>query len=593
VDIDPFAVQTSQLGMFLELYRKPGVWQALAPKNRFDFDKIVSQGDSLSESSLKLFRKFEPDLIIGNPPYGVSVTDPEIEKRFDLGSADSYGYFIAQAIESLGAKGHLFFIVSNTFLTTRTHVPLRKKIAEESTLQSVYMIHRNAFPGRDVFCCLLHLSSKQFSNPSATFRYCDAWPIHPGDPNYLFAMERWSGRSSRKLPETLYGEYEILNELLGLRIMPPHPNEVEKATKPCAPRGLLDRAKVVYPIVGGLPSLFLFCSDRPYKQHVKETIVSFPSLGKVDVLAIKREAKSVPILKLWQLAQVRVGLQTSDDEHFLRKTKGVVPNARRRYIQDVEKRCTVSSGQLARLPDDQKKNGIPVVDPKRDQYFIPFDKGGEQDTAAGELRAFWSPVDYWINWSETAVKELKKRNAWKQGTPKRPRFQNSEHYFKQGIRFTNTGLYAPTFEMSFGAVFGHMGSLILPFEPSITNYLLAVLNSPLTRYLTKNFLQHSVHTEIDIIRQIPIAVPTAQQLKSINVLCEKIFAKKKKGQSADQEMNAAWRLVYGVYGITNEDQDEIETWFKRRYPNFGRNRPTNGASPVARGSGRRTQRRKH
>ncbi len=592
VDIDPFAVQTSQLGMFLELYRKPGVWQALAPRNRFDFDKIVSQGDSLSVARLKQFKKFEPDLIIGNPPYGVSVTDPEIEKRFQLGSPDSYGYFIAQAVEALGEKGHLFFIVSSTFLTTRTHIPLRRKIAEGSTLRSVYTVHRNAFPGRDVFCCLLHLSSKRLASPSATFRYCDAWPISPSDPNYLHAMEKWSGRSNRKLPETLYSEYEIMLDLLALRVMPPHPNEVEKAAQACAPRSLLDRTSVVYPIFGGLPSLSLLCADLPYRNQVKELSIKFPSLGDVDALAVKRQAKVVPIVKLWQLAQVRQGLVTADDNYFLRKTPGVIPNARRRSMKDVNPRCTITPKQLADLSGDHKTDGIPVIDPQRDRYFVPFDKGGEQDTAAGELRAFWSPIDYWINWSEQAVKELKRRNKFPPGTSKKPRLQNVEHYFKLGIRFTRAGLYAPMYELSFGGVFSDKGSLILPFDARLAKFLLTVLCSPLARYLTKNFLQHSVMTEIDIIRQIPIVVPTARQLKDIEKICDKILAKKQKGHSAEKEMQAAWRLVYGLYRIPKADQKEIDTWFKRRYPNFGRNRPTSGASPKARGSGRRTPRQK-
>ena len=31
-----------------------------------------------------------------------------------------------------------------------------------------------------------------------------------------------------------------------------------------------------------------------------------------------------------------------------------------------------------------------------------------------------------------------------------------------------------------------------------------------------------------------------------------------------------WNLIYEIYDCPAEDRKEIDTWFKRRYPNFGR-----------------------
>ena len=126
IDIDPFAVQTTQLGMFLELYRFGDLWKALAPNEKFDFSRVVAQGDFLENGFFKTFPYFKPDLIIGNPPYGVKVTDT-VKKRFNLGSKDSYGCFILQSINNLKNEGYLLFIVSNTFLMTKTHEDLASK----------------------------------------------------------------------------------------------------------------------------------------------------------------------------------------------------------------------------------------------------------------------------------------------------------------------------------------------------------------------------------------------------------------------------------------------------------------------------------
>lgn len=190
IDIDPFAVQTTQLGMFLELYRSSALWKALAPDEKFDFSKVVAQGDFLEDGFFKKFSDFKPDLIIGNPPYGVKVTDTT-KKHFNLKNKDSYGCFILQSINTLKDQGHLLFIVSNTFLMTKTHESLRKEIFNRAQIKSVFQLHRNAFPGRDVFPCIFHLKKESVSEKnrdSTYYEFIDAWPIHPKDKDYELAL---------------------------------------------------------------------------------------------------------------------------------------------------------------------------------------------------------------------------------------------------------------------------------------------------------------------------------------------------------------------------------------------------------------------
>ena len=211
IDIDPFAVQTTQLGMFLELYRSPELWKALAPSEKFDFSKVVAQGDFLENGFFKKFSGFKPDLIIGNPPYGVKITDT-VKERFNLGSKDSYGCFILQSINTLKEQGHLLFIVSNTFLMTKTHENLRKEIFNRTQIKSILQLHRNAFPGRDVFPCIFHLK-KEFvpekDRDSTYYEFIDAWPIHPTkDKDYKAALS-YLKKKYNKIERTKLHFYKI------------------------------------------------------------------------------------------------------------------------------------------------------------------------------------------------------------------------------------------------------------------------------------------------------------------------------------------------------------------------------------------------
>ena len=214
------------------------------------------------------------------------------------------------------------------------------------------------------------------------------------------------------------------------------------------------------------------------------------------------------------------------------------------------------------------------MDPSSDQYFVPFDKGGEQDTAGGELNNFWKPVDYWIDWSERAVRTLKERNKWPCGTSKKPRFQNAKYYFHTGIVCTVTGLYAPTYRLNFGGIFGVKENLILPFDKSLNKYLLIILSSNLMRYFAKNFIQNTVDFMTNYFHYLPIAIPTQQQLQKAEAICDSVIQLKKKRyreKGLTAKVNKLVEpFVNKLYDLDKDDILEIETWFKRRYPHFGR-----------------------
>jgi hypothetical protein len=122
-DIDPFAVQLTLLSTFLEQLKdnvRPvegdkELWLAdrsvdtqnsldpitVDPDADFDMEKTGDLSAARSRrASCK--RAASPDIIIGNPPYGVAVVKgARYDTVYDLSSKDSYGYFIVNAIARL------------------------------------------------------------------------------------------------------------------------------------------------------------------------------------------------------------------------------------------------------------------------------------------------------------------------------------------------------------------------------------------------------------------------------------------------------------------------------------------------------------
>lgn len=103
------------------------------------------------------------DIVIANPPYGVKVDD-ELYNQSNLGSKDSYGFFIKLAIETLlKPNGTLVYIVSDTWLTIKTHFELRQLVLKNQ-LHKIIRLHADTF-GAVVNTCIVALSKHSPSPP--------------------------------------------------------------------------------------------------------------------------------------------------------------------------------------------------------------------------------------------------------------------------------------------------------------------------------------------------------------------------------------------------------------------------------------------
>ena len=191
-------------------------------------------------------------------------------------------------------------------------------------------------------------------------------------------------------------------------------------------------------------------------------------------------------VKLSDISDVKVGLQTGDNEYYLRKCEG----ARGNY-QMLDESLLLTDYEIAILSDDEKENGI---DPHRygGKHFLPYDKGGASDAQGGWLPNYYVPTQYFINWSKSAVNRLK--------NDPRARFQNSQFYFKEGLTFSSRGEYSPTFRIKCPGPFDKESSCI--FSNSDTVNLIGILASKTIKYLFRSFIQDTVSSDVDSLKEI-------------------------------------------------------------------------------------------
>lgn len=270
----------------LEQKIKDGTYKLFKPD--FHFSEVF---DRKNESGNKIGGF---DIVIGNPPYGVAVDD-DIKDLHGLRSKDSYGVFISTALKRfLKSGGVLSFIVSDTWLTIKSHKSLREQVINKR-LHKIVRLHQDCFEAT-VNACVMSLSNKLDDNNkliAADLSNISTRKDIEELRNVLYHLEEHVGKSTSKL-----GVYSYQQSLI--------------------------KSNSNEPIFVASPNLFRFMS------HSNGVIKLSPSL-----------------------ADVKKGIDTGENKYFLYQN----PNTRGSY-RIVPQDFVLSDDQIFELSSDEKRNGI-------------------------------------------------------------------------------------------------------------------------------------------------------------------------------------------------------------------------------------------
>lgn len=108
------------------------------------------------------------DIIIGNPPWGSSLSEEEkrLCKRTFLTASlsnnfESYNLFIEKSLSMLTPKGILTFILPEAILNVASHSSIRKIILDSCSFQTISFLKKNTFSNVQCPAIILKLSLKQ------------------------------------------------------------------------------------------------------------------------------------------------------------------------------------------------------------------------------------------------------------------------------------------------------------------------------------------------------------------------------------------------------------------------------------------------
>ncbi|MBU6428250.1 MAG: N-6 DNA methylase, partial [Cyanobacteria bacterium REEB65] len=348
------------------------------------------------------------DLVIGNPPFGLRTT---LARDWGLlgNRADSYAAFMAMGVQLLAPGGILAFVVADSWLSIRSHEPLRRLVL--GGLLGLLRLPIGAFPAT-VSTCLLLYRAPTAVRPARSLRAVDLTACSPASlPKQL---SQWLARppGSDRLGAAYDVDKRWMARIPGSPIFVGEPSLAELLTG--------DDGQVEPLGVQVLPGR----DDRPAK-----------------VWRVERNGRSIALVRLGEVADVRHGLSTGANARYVR----MHPDVAGRY-PPVDPRRIASPERLAQITDRERQEGLPDDEP----CFVPFDKGAPADAAAGWLPNYGVPTPYYVDWSRSALADMRRNPGFS--------WKNWRYFFRPGLTFSVSGVYAPTFRLGAGGVFEAKGS---------------------------------------------------------------------------------------------------------------------------------------
>lgn len=483
-------------------------------------------------------------VVIGNPPYGGTKISDEVKTSLGLGSKDPYGAFIARFLgdparpSPLAEGGVLAYIVSDTFMTIKTHRPLREQMLRHRVHK---MIRVSGDTFRATVNCAVILCQRGTASEEHTCLMADLTnlSIHNQYERFLHILYQTegTGQMSRRqnVSNQTYALYHYRQSLIATNSN--------------------------LPFFVASPKLFALMRDVGNERQVAER--GLPDVGynasfngrELRIFKLGDKYTGMGRTRRWMnrgLFQIMSGIKTGSNAKYLR----LLSDDAQKNFERVEPARFLDDDDAILLPEDQKLNGI-----TDHRCFVRFEMGMPADINGGLLPCYHQePSQIAINWSREAYTSMR--------AEAHSDLANADYRFRDlqtQISFSATGIYAPTFRKSNAPIFLNKSSRIFLRPGHSASTWLAFLNSKLIRYFAKAFVNHGVDIEIDDLKELPVVLANGQ----LATLAESIIRKQQSNPSYDYASNEQLeidRLVYAAYGLNEADIREVEDWYARRYP---------------------------
>lgn len=478
------------------------------------------------------------DIVIANPPYistkGIDEKYKEQLEKFFGFTDDAYNHFFFRGIQLIRENGILTYITSKTYWTIQTKKNLREILLKNTILQ----IFDTANP---------------FENAMVDTGVVIAKKATPQSAHQVVFLD---GKTSIEQPQ----KYSIPQNDYATA-----PNKVIFIPT--------DFNKKIYERLGKKVNELLnqwwnkIDTSKNIEKHKKELEVYRNSLKPGDItllgliteggqgLATANNGKYIGVLKGTKWAEnvrkqrpeklllatefcQKQGIRNkADAQAFLDKKnekeiRKLFDTIKEKYGRDIFGQGwlyrIVSPDEIANvdtLTNDEKINGI-----AGEKTFVPYDKGDKDGNR------WYAPTPYYIDWSRENVKILQ--------TDSKARWQGYQFYFREGFCWSDIHTVLLKCRIKTKGIHDVKSMSLFSLMTAIPDwYFVCLINSTFISEYDFYFVNNTQTFQINDARQLPIIIPTTEQLmvfedifnRAVSVQKEK-FAGKLSEQDAEAKL---------------------------------------------------------
>jgi len=511
---------------------------------RFEFPEVLNaDGDFIGF-----------DIVIGNPPYlsnkDISADDKKAyDKIYNL-SDDLYNYFFIKSFQLLKEDGLLSLITSNTFMTINSKINVRHLLQSKKLIE--FMPIKNPFEEAAIEPIIVFAQNVN-TKDDYTFDYVDLrkQDFNPLENRYKINIDTYKNTPSqaffiptehnKKIHTKYISKTKELLDLYWDKISTSkNISKNEKELNIYRNNLKAGEITLIGLIADGGQGLATANNGKyiAVKYGTKEAIrIKQTRIEKLEIFNKKNnQAYTINDLCEFEIRELFDKLK----EQFGRDIFG------QGYLFKIVSKDEIAN--VATLTDEEKANGIDNT-----KSFVPYDKGDRDGNQ------WYLETPFYINWNVPNVKYLQ--------NDKRARFQGSCFYFREGFSWSD--ILNPNAEYiksrQKGKTVNDVKTMALyPFNKNITaKYITILLNSYFIFAYLRDFINNTVSIQINDIKQIPIIVPTKEQLiyfENIFDIAKDIKLKEFSNQitkdEAKQQLDDIQKIVdatvYELYGFSDE-----------------------------------------
>ena len=457
------------------------------------------------------------DIVIGNPPYistkGVDSKDKSALKEEYGFADDTYSHFYFLGFKILKDNGNISYITSKSFWTTQTKKNLRDLLLSNKI--DYIFDTANPFEAAMVDTCIV-FANKEKSNGSNTVKFYDGknsldTPVIYDIPQkyYIEAKNKVIFIPSeenliiyKKYNEkvkTLYNYW--WDKICTSSKIKNNQKELEEYRQSLKPgdiallgclteggQGLATANNGKYIAVRKETKW----ADNIIKSRPKKLKGAIEKYNIVELVNIKDNTSKY----LAALSEIEIDeLFDSLKEKYGRDIFG------QGYLYKIIQECEIAN--VDELSEDEKINGIDESKP----HYILYDKGDKDGNR------WYLKTPFAISWTKENVRFLK--------ADKKARYQGYMYFFKEGFCWTDINSTYLKSRIKEKGIFDVV-SMTLFTQTNIPDwYYVCLINTNFISLYVQNFINNTSHFQINDARQLPIIIPTQDDLINLKEMFQK------------------------------------------------------------------------